>query len=110
MINVVMVILVLAAVCYIMMLIKVNNAYRNCSILLEAVHLYNIDVINSVDYRKEDLIEYEKYLGEGVLTRTLFRLFDWGYTNILPQEVFERIIPYLDDAERIFDQKHAKRK
>lgn len=108
--NLFVVILVTVLVCTIILEIKVDNAYRNCCILSEAVYLYNIDVINSVDYRKEDLIDYEEHLGNGTLTRSLFRLFDWGYTNILPQDVFERIVPYLDDAERIFDQKHAKRK
>lgn len=108
--NLFVVILVTVLVCTIILEIKVDNAYRNCCILLEAVHLHNIDVINSEDYREEDLIEYEEYLGNGALTRSLFRLFDWGYTNILPQDVFERIVPYLDDAKKRFDQKYAKRK
>ena len=45
--NLFVVILVMILVCVIILEIKVDNAYRNCCILLEAVHLYNIDVINS---------------------------------------------------------------
>lgn len=28
--------------------------------------------------------------------RTYFRLWDWGYTRIVPPEVFEKIKPYIE--------------
>ena len=111
MVDVVMVILIIALVYLIIMEIKVDNAYRNCLILVEAIHLHNMDYINSDEYNpkylKDRLIEYDV---SDEMTRALFRLFDWGYTNILPQDIFERIVPYLDEAEQKVDQKHAKRK
>jgi hypothetical protein len=42
-----------------------------------------------VDYNDEE--SYEK---------TLFRLWDWGYTRILPKDKFEIIKPYIDRKEQ----------
>ena len=105
--NLFVVILVMILVCVVILEIKVDNAYRNCCILVDAIYLHNIDVINSDDYKEEYLIEYDV---SNEMTRSLFRLFDWGYTNILPQDIYEQVVPYLDEAERKFDQKYAKRK
>ena len=110
MIDIILFGLAVASVYCVVMLFKIDNTDRNLSIITDAIHLHNMDVINSDDFKEEYLIDYDVYLDDDVMNRTLFRLFDWGYTNILPQDVYERIIPFLDEAERRFDQHYAKRK
>lgn len=69
--------------------IKNNNTYRNHMIIADAIHSYirhciYINAIPLVDYMDEE--PYEK---------TLFRIWDWGYTRILPPEKFEIIRPFI---------------
>lgn len=68
---------------------KNKITYENVKKINEAIYVYQIDCIKNgvpsiVDYEyKED---YDK---------TLWRLWDWGYTRILPKGKFEIIKPYI---------------
>ena len=77
--------------------IKNDVTFRNQTVISTAVHLYRLQTIHDpvarldplgirfeVDY--DDIEDYDK---------TLFRLWDWGYTRILPPEKYEIIKPYI---------------
>lgn len=58
----------------------------------DAVLAYQLDRIRNHDIAGSNLVsvwDSESY------EKTLFRLWDWGYTRILPPEKFELIKPYI---------------
>lgn len=68
---------------------KNKNTYENVAKINEAIYFYKIDCIKNgvssiVDYGDQE--DYDK---------TLWRLWDWGYTRILPKDKFEIIKPYI---------------
>lgn len=71
-------------------LIRLNIASNNRTIIIDAIHRYNRDMIvrgkfnNAIHYH--DMESFDD---------TLFRLNDFGYTNILPKEKYELIKPYI---------------
>jgi hypothetical protein len=60
-------------------------------ILSDAIHMYHRDMIIQGEFVnfKVDYDDMESY------DETLFRLFDFGYENILPKEKYEIIRPYI---------------
>ena len=93
-------VLVLEIVCTIamlfcaFMLVKVNNAGKNQKYIANAIFRYNVDLIhrNFVNYLDGGQISYTTMESFG---RTLWRLWDWGYTRIVDKETFEKIKPYI---------------
>ena len=80
-------------VCFCFLLLaKNNNTYRNMTIIAEAIHKFNLAqieaVTNPVYVGFDHMISYDK---------ALWRLWDWGYENILTKEAFEKIKPYIDE-------------
>lgn len=78
--------------------IKNEITYKNFDIILNAIHVYQLDQIIhdskiSVDYT--DMVPYET---------ALFRFWDWVYENILPPEKYALIAsyikPYVGDKKR----------
>ena len=70
--------------------LKSNNAYKNHIIIIDAICAYNRYVIS--EYRFEDVISYnsmESY------EETIRRWRDWGYKNIVPPDVLEKITPFI---------------
>ena len=76
------------------MLIKTENAFK-CQILItHAICLYHLDKIDKCEF------DYEvDYGDEEPYEKTLWRLWDWGYTRILPPEKFEIIKPYIQKVK-----------
>ena len=74
-------------------LIKNENVFKNRSIILDAIHTYNSKCLD--DQRYDDMVDYnmESY------DSTLYRIFDWGYENILPKEVMEKIRPFIKETK-----------
>lgn len=84
-INILVVMLLLCIV----MMIKNEVTYHHHMRILKAIKEYQnmcreYGKISDVDY--DDMENYEC---------TLFRLWDWGYTRILPKDKFEIIKPYI---------------
>ena len=84
------IILTIAMIFLFILLIKNEITCKHQNKIVHAIYLYGIQCIKEgkepqVDYR--DMEDYDK---------TLFRLWDWGYTNILPKEKFEIIKPYIN--------------
>lgn len=79
--------------------IKSENAYMNRSDLIDAMFLYGLDCAENGRQRcvhYKDMESYEK---------TVLRLWDWGYTRILPPEKYEILKPYLHQLKE--DEAHA---
>lgn len=82
-------------VMFVLTVAKRNNAYRNRAIIWMAITDYRLalyslgkkDAYVSVN----DMESYEK---------TVFRLFDWGYKNILSPDKFEIINHYIDERRK----------
>lgn len=76
----------------VILLFKNNNTYKNHIILLNAIAEHNRAAILKDQYDKR--ISYaciESYC------KTLFNLFDWGYKNLVPRDVYKRIEPFIDE-------------
>lgn len=75
---------------FMLFITKNNTTLNNHYKIIDAITEYNIACINSgnigdmVDFR-----EMESY------DKTLWRLNDWGYTNILPKDKLELIESYI---------------
>lgn len=70
---------------------KNNNTYKNHMIILNAIAKYNWAAI--LEDQCDKRIKYaciESYY------KTLFNLFDWGYKNLVPRDVYKRIEPFID--------------
>lgn len=67
-------------------------AYRNQTIIGDAVYRYSMDMINKDMFMQREVCfnDIEPF------ERTLFRLWDFGYTRLLPPEKFEIIKPYIE--------------
>lgn len=77
----------------VVLFIRTNVAYRNQTIIGDAVLAYSIDMINrdmfeAIEVRFRDIEPFE---------RTMFRLWDFGYTRLLPPDKFEIIRPYIEE-------------
>lgn len=86
MIDIICILIIIAGI---FLLIKNEHTFRNQLIILEAIGEYSrIQISKELDFEVE-LIDMEPY------AKTLFRLWDWGYTRILPKDKFEIIKPYI---------------
>lgn len=70
--------------------IKNENTFRQHIRINRAIHDYLTDC--AWDGKEVDLSIYDRMCSYG---STLWRLLDWGYTNILPPEDFEKIKKYI---------------
>lgn len=72
--------------------IKDKNTRKQRLIILHAFHKYVSVCINNGTQISFDVWDYiEDY------SSTLYRLWDWGYTRILPPEKFELIKDYIKE-------------
>jgi hypothetical protein len=74
------------------MSIKCDNTYKNHLIIANAIYLYNKHLIDTGEYTEKNIVSYsdmEDY------DTTLCRVWDWGYTRILPPEKLELIKPFI---------------
>lgn len=83
------IILIVAMLASIVGLIKNEITYKNHMIITEAILVYNIDMIKNDSDSRINFEEAEDY------ATTFWRLWDWGYTRILPRDKFELVKPYI---------------
>lgn len=69
--------------------IRNEVAYQNRSKILDAIYLYQLDLLDTGKVSQVDYEDMESY------DRTVFRIFDFGCRHILPEEKFALIEPYL---------------
>lgn len=79
---------VLAIALYFLLILAIKNKItgRNREIIMCAIFVHNTKV------RHEKRIDYDVM---EAYDRTWLRLWDWGYTRIVPPEVLEKIKPYI---------------
>lgn len=75
----------------VILLLKNNNTYKNHIILLNAIAEHNRVAI--LEDQCDKCISYECIES---YYKTLFNLFDWGYKNLVPRDVYKRIEPFID--------------
>lgn len=71
------------------MYVKNNNTSNKRELIIDAIYLYNLEHYDnriSYDYMED----YET---------TLYRLWDWGCTNIVPKHIYVKIKPYIKRIE-----------
>lgn len=71
--------------------LKNENTCKNCMIILHAICEYNLDCI---ERGCDELMEYDVAKDYDTI---MWRLFDWGYENILPKEAMEKIRPFIKE-------------
>lgn len=78
------------ALCVIVGIKNFNTAIKRKRII-NAICDYHVDLIdnNALCNSQVEYADMESY------NKTLFRLWDWSYTNILPKDKFELIKPYI---------------
>ena len=74
---------------YFLLILDIKNEItgRNREIIMGAIFVHNIKVRHEKRIDYDVMEDYDK---------TLFRLWDWGYTRIVPPEVLEKIKPYIE--------------
>jgi len=71
---------------FVYMSIKTISEYMQQSKILKIIYQRYVD----------DVLTYEEAsYAMNDMTHLKFRLFDWGYENIVPKEVYDKIKPYL---------------
>ncbi len=84
-----LIIIFLSLACFCLFMIAKNeNTYKQRLKIIKAEYGYNSERINNNDYEILD-VELEPY------NKTLYRLWDWGFKNIVDKESYEKIKDYL---------------
>lgn len=78
------------------MLIKNNRTYKNRRIIAEAIFLYNLNQFSQKDQLNTSVDFIDTASVVESYEKTLFRLYDWGYKNIVPADVLEKISPFIE--------------
>lgn len=92
----ILILILLVMIHCIVMLVKIEVTGKYFDMLLEAAHAYNLDCIE-----RGTIAEIYNYFDIFPSFDTvLFRYFDWGYENILPKEVMEKIRPFIKEDTR----------
>ena len=87
------------------LLFKNSNTCANREIIIHAIFLYGKDMLNQGCYQFPNLyLQMESY------DATLWRLYDWGYTRILPPHYYRMIQPYITDGMEIKSNENKQRK
>lgn len=71
---------------------KCENAFKNREIIRNAISRFELDMLVKENY---DTLKKINYGTMEELNDTVNRIWDWGYTRILPKEQFELIKPYI---------------
>lgn len=84
--------LIIWIVFWTMVLIKNHVTSRMQGKIIDAIFVYSMTCLDKYDFVSAHLVEFDDMES---YEKTLFRLWDWGYTRILPPEKFELIKPYI---------------
>lgn len=77
---------------------KNENTYQKQMIVSYAIYLYRLDMLHHDSEHEVDFDDIESYMA------TFTRLWDWGYTRILPPEKYEIIKPYIEEATAMYKE------
>ena len=83
-------------------ILKNENACKNRCIIINAIFVHHICVLKTRTFKDQnsfDMLRHFEvdYNDTEPYSKTLFRLYDWGCTRILPKEKYEIIKPYIKE-------------
>lgn len=74
---------------------KNERTYHLEMLFIEAIDMYQSEKMSKGEFTYEvEFDDLEKYM------KTFFRMWDWGYTRMLPPEKLEIILPYVLQIKR----------
>lgn len=82
-------------------IIKVTNDYKQEVKLINAIYEYtsskkiDFNTITSAELLEDMLATTKMYDSIGYYKSRWYKPFDWGYENMVPPEVLEKIRPYI---------------
>ena len=89
-----LVIILLAMFILVIIAAKNHNTFKQRHIILGAIYTYCRDVIDKENFEYREVVYFDDMEPYG---KTLFRLYDWGCTRILPKDKYEIIKPYIKE-------------
>lgn len=85
---------IMIAICCIL-LVKNCVTLNKQNTISDAIHAYHVEVIHNHNYLTGDVEFKVEYNDIEEYTKTLFRLWDWSYKRILPEDKYAIIKPYI---------------
>lgn len=80
----------------IVMLVKNYNTYNNMMKITEAIHSYNIHKLHEVNALEElEHLQLISYDCTKSYNSAYWNLRDWGYENLVPIDILEKIKPFI---------------
>ena len=71
--------------------IKNEVTYKNNIIISRAIYFYNIDRISKGDL--DGILSYDVIKS---YNKALINMFDWGYNNLVPKDIYALIEPFIE--------------
>ena len=90
--------IIAAYLLFLFYLIRIEVAYRNQNIILDAIYAYTMDELSKNRIAYPSASEICNHMEE--YDSTINRWWDFGYTRILPKEYFELVKPFIKKKER----------
>lgn len=87
--EIALIICIILATFLIVLAFKNENTLKNHLKIIDTIYRYHTDCI------RQGIDPSVEYGDEEDYSTTLWRLWDWGYTRILPKDKFEIIKPYI---------------
>lgn len=81
---------------YLFILFKNKNTQKNRMIVFDAILRYNDNTPSMLG----DVSPYVGLLHMEEEWKTFWRLYDWGYKNILPKDKYNIVKPYIEDPNK----------
>lgn len=75
---------------------KNENTFKNQVIIAKAIYNYKISLIDK-GILDEGIVNYDDMRS---YDETFFRIWDWGYENILQKDKFEIVKPYIKEEQK----------
>ena len=76
-------------IAYVASMVRICNSSKRYKAVMKAILEYQKDCCRNCEESYVSLSDMQSFL------KTFIRIWDWGYTDILPREKFELIKPYI---------------
>ena len=89
-------VMIICIIAMVIMLFKNTNVYRNQVLIIHAIAEYNNHLIlNAKTLEELTSISLIPYSCMKSYSKTMWNFADWGYKNIVPSDIFEKIEPFI---------------
>lgn len=90
--EIILIVCVMCSIFFGIAMAKNLNTFNCHDKIDQAIYEYKLTCIRNHDWGALHCVEYKD---EEHYMKTFWRLWDWGYTRILPKDKFEIIKPYI---------------